>query len=170
MAKTAIRRLVIDSLIYEIRDHKVILDSDLARLYGVETGHLNRAVKRNINRFPYDFMFQLTSGEAQVLKCQIGISSGHGGRRRSLPHVFTEHGVLMAANVLKSKKAVDVSIQIIEAFVRIKRMLVSYEDLARKVDAMEEEYDKNFKAVFDALRRLIAPPVSKSKQIGFRAK
>ena len=167
MARAVVKKLAIDSLIYEIRGHKVMLDADLASLYGVETGQLNRAVKRNIDRFPVEFMFQLTGDEAQMLKCQNGISSGHGGRRRSLPYAFTEHGVLMAASILKSKKAIDVSIRIIEAFVRIKKMLVSYKDLARKVDAMEEKYDENFKAVFDALRSLIAPPYADHRKIGF---
>jgi len=169
-SKALVKKPVIDSLIYEIRDHKVMLDSDLAELYGVPTGNLNRAVKRNIDRFPDDFMFQLTQKEADILKCQFGISSGHGGRRRSLPYLFTEQGVAMLSSVINSPRAIQVNIEIMRTFVRIKKMLVSHVELARKVDAIEKKYDKNFKAVFDALRQLIAPPEPKRKQIGFGGK
>lgn len=174
MAKTTavVKKPVIDALIYEVRGHKVVLDVDLAELYGVETRTLNQAVKRNADRFPDSFMFTLTREEARewnLLRSQNVILQ-KGRHIKHLPHAFTEHGVLMAANVLKSTKAVDVSIQIIEAFVRIKKMLVSYKDLARKVESMEKKYDKNFKVVFDALRKLIAPPEPKRKQIGFGGK
>ncbi len=171
MAKTAsvVKKPAIDSLIYEIRDQKVMLDSDLAELYGVHTGQMNRAVKRHINRFPEDFMLQITQEEADILKCQFGISSGHGGRRRSLPYVFTEQGVAMLSSVINSRRAIQVNIEIMRAFVRMKKMLVSHVELARKVDAMEKKYDKNFKAVFDAIRQLIAPSEPKRKEIGFGA-
>ena len=171
-SKAVVKQPVIDSLIYEVRGHKVVLDVDLAELYGVETRSLNQAVKRNADRFPDSFMFALTKEEAREWKLlrSHNVILQKGRHIKHLPHAFTEHGVLMAANVLKSTKAVDVSIQIIEAFVRIKKMLVSHVDLARKVDAMEKKYDKNFKVVFDALRQLIAPSEPKRKQIGFGGK
>ena len=175
MAKTKaiVKKPVINSLIYEIRDHKVMFDADLAELYGVETKYLSRQVKRNSVRFPDDFMFQLSAQEIENLRCQIGTSSADGpahGGRRYLPRVFTEQGVAMLSSVINSPRAIQVNIEIMRAFVRIKKMLVSHVDLARKVDAMEKKYDKNFKAIFDALRQLIAPPEPKRKQIRFKGK
>ncbi|MFC1497231.1 ORF6N domain-containing protein [Verrucomicrobiota bacterium] len=170
MKKAVIEKPVIDSLIYEIRDHKVMLDADLAELYGVETKNLNKAVKRNIARFPDDFMFQLSTQEAENLRCQFGTSSAdssaHGGRRYS-PYVFTEQGVAMLSSVINSPQAIQVNIEIMRAFVRIKKMLVSHTGLARKVDAMEKKYDKQFKGVFDALRRLIGSSSGPKQIKGF---
>ncbi len=120
----------VQRLIHLVRGEKVLLDADLAALYGVATGALNRAVKRNASRFPTDFMFQLTTREAQILKCQIGISSsGHGGRRRSVPYAFTEEGVAMLSSVLRSPRAVQVNIAIMRAFVRLRRTLALHKEL-----------------------------------------
>ena len=123
----------IQNFIFLIRGEKVMLDSHLAELYGVDTGTLNRAVKRNIERFPDDFVFQLAPQEVANLKCQIGISSSeHGGRRRSIPYVFTEQGVAMLSSVLRSKRAVQVNVAIMRAFVSLRRLLATNEALARK--------------------------------------
>ncbi|MHB1055544.1 MAG: ORF6N domain-containing protein [Thermoleophilia bacterium] len=150
-----------------IRSHKVMLDSDLALLYGVETGALTRAIRRNINRFPSDFMFQLTKQEFEDLKRQSGISSGWGGRRYP-PYAFTEQGVAMLSSVLHNKRAVQVNIEIMRTFVHLRQILATHTDLARKLTALEKKYDAQFKAVFDAIRELMAPPHPKKKQpIGF---
>jgi len=122
----------VERLIRLVRGEKVLLDADLAVLYGVATGALNRAVKRNASRFPLDFMFQLTAEEAQILKCQIGISSSeHGGRRRSRPYTFTEQGVAMLSSVLRSERAVQVNVAIMRAFVSLRRMMATNETFAR---------------------------------------
>lgn len=149
-----------------IRGHKVMLDGDLAMLYGVVTGALNQAVRRNRERFPADFMFQLTAAEAARLKSQIVISNGRGGRR-SRPYAFTEQGVAMLSTVLRSPRAIAVNIEILRAFVAMRQMLGSHADLARKVDALEEKYDAQFKGVFDAIRELMTPPTSPQRKIGF---
>lgn len=155
-------------LIYHIRGKAVMLDNDLAVLYRVPTGRLNEAVKRNARRFPEDFMFQLTQEEFKNLMSQIAISSSHGGRRK-LPQVFTEQGVAMLSSVLNSETAIDVNINIMRAFVQIRRLGMSIVDLKRKIDGMERKYDHNFKVVFDALRQVIAPePAHKpTVKIGF---
>ena len=128
----------IQNCIFLIRGEKVMLDSHLAELYGVDTGTLNRAVKRNIERFPDDFVFQLAPQEVANLKCQIGISSSeHGGRRRSIPYVFTEQGVAMLSSVLRSKRAVQVNVAIMRAFVSLRRLLATNEALARKFAELE---------------------------------
>lgn len=158
---------VIEGKIYMIRGHKVMLDSDLAELYGVPTRRLTEQVKRNISRFPADFMFQLTSEEAKYLRSQIAISSsGHGGRRY-LPYVFTEQGVAMLSSVLNSERAIHVNIAIVRAFVKLREMLATHKDLARKLNEMEKKYDAQFRVVFDAIRQLMAPPEPKKKKIGF---
>ncbi|MGH9340803.1 MAG: ORF6N domain-containing protein [Acidobacteriota bacterium] len=162
----------IERRIYLIRGQKVMLDSDLAELYGVETFNLNKAVKRNIDRFPGDFMFQLTSEEAARLRFQIGMSkpSGRGGRRY-LPYAFTEQGVAMLSSVLRSERAVQVNILIMRAFVRLREILGTHRDLALKLEALEKKYDAKFKVVFDAIRELMAPtPVPQKRQIGFSPK
>jgi phage regulator Rha-like protein len=159
----------IERAILSIRGEKVMLDSDLAQLYGVETKVLNRAVKRNMNRFPPDFMFQLTTREIANLKCQFGTSSSYGGRRY-LPYAFTEHGALMLANVLNSERAAQTSVQVVRAFVRLRQMLTSNTELARKLDAMEKKYDARFQIVFQAIRRLMSPPEPKRREIGFHMK
>ena len=168
-----------------IRGHKVMLDADLAVLYSVETKALNRAVKRNIERFPADFMFQLSAEEVEALRLhlgtsnsqpsgalrsQFGTSKGRGGRRY-LPYVFTEQGVAMLSSVLRSPRAVRVNIEIMRAFVRLREVLSSHADLARKLAALEKKYDAQFKVVFDAIRALMTPPAPPPKaRIGFHAK
>lgn len=149
-----------------IRGQKVMLDADLARLYAVETKALNRAVKRNIGRFPDDFMFQLTDEEAERLRRQIGTSKRGG--RRYYPYAFTEQGVAMLSSVLRSERAVRVNIEIMRAFVQLRQMLSSHADLARKLAEVERKYDAQFKAVFDAIRDLTAPPEPpRKRRIGF---
>ena len=141
-------------LVHAVRHEKVLIDTDLAQLYGVETGALNRAVKRNASRFPADFMFQLSTQEWDDLRCQIGISSAHGGRR-ALPYVFTEQGVAMLSSVLNSPHAVQVNIAIMRTFVQLRRLMDSNRDLARRIDALEARYDEQFSNVFDAIKQLI---------------
>lgn len=149
-----------------IRGQKVLLDADLAELYGVETGELNRAVRRNLDRFPADFMFRLNASELANLKCQFGISSWGG--RRGFPYAFTEQGVAMLSSVLRSPRAVQVNVEIMRAFVRLRQMLSSHADLARKLDELEQKYDEQFRAVFDAIRELMSPPERKKRPpIGF---
>ena len=164
----------LDPMIRVIRGCRVMFDSDLAALYGVETGHLNRAVSRNRERFPNDFMFQLTAEELANLKCQIGISSsGQGGRRRSRPFAFTQEGIAMLSSVLRSERAVEVNVAIMRAFVRLREMTQGIGELARKVEALERGFAKHgehFKAVFDALRQLMTPPEKPRRKIGFHAR
>ena len=155
----------VEQLILVIRGHKVILDVDLAALYGVPTKRFNEQVKRNRERFPDDFMFQLTKKEAEILRSQIATSSWGG--RRYLPYAFTEHGALMAANILNSPRAVQVSVQVVRAFIRLREMLASHKELARRLVEMEKKYDKQFKFVFDAIRELMEPPEPKKRPIGF---
>ena len=145
-----------------------MLDRDLAFLYGVETKVLNRAVKRNLVRFPLDFMFQLTAEEADNLRCQIGTSSLSDGGRRYPPYVFTEQGVAMLSTVLNSERAVLVTIEIMRAFVKLRQMLASNAELSRRLDELESKYDKQFRVVFDAIRQLMSTPVRNRKEIGFR--
>jgi hypothetical protein len=162
---------VIERRIYLIRERKVMLDRDLAELYEVETFNLNKAVKRNLDRFPEDFMFQLTKEEANVLRFQIGMSkpSGRGGRRY-LPYAFTEQGVAMLSSVLNSTRAVQVNIAIMRTFVRLRYLLATHKDLAAKLEAMEKKYDKRFKVVFEILRQLTEPgPVPEKEPMGFIA-
>ncbi len=143
------------------------MDSDLAELYDVETKALTRAVRRNLERFPADFMFRLTGQEFDDLRRHFGASRSWGGRRYP-PYVFTEQGVAMLSSVLRSKRAALVNIEIMRAFVRLRRMLASHADLARKLAAMEKKYDTQFKVVFDAIRQLMAPPEPKKPLIGFQ--
>ena len=160
----------IEQAILLIRGKKVMLDVDLAALYEVETGVLNRAVKRNVDRFPEDFMFQLTLEETERLRCQNGISKIGRGGRRYLPYAFTEQGVAMLSSVLRSPRAIQVNIEIMRAFVRLREILATHKELARKLAALEEKYDEQFKVVFDAIRALMAPPEKSRKQIGFQLK
>ena len=171
----------IERAILVVRGHKVMLDSDLAALYEVETGALNRAVKRNLDRFPEDFMFQLTAEEHDSLRCHIGtlntdplrshsvtLEKGRGKHRKYLPYAFTEQGVAMLSSVLSSPRAVQVNVEIVRAFVRLRRILSTHEELARKFLALEKKYDTQFRVVFDALRELMATPAPpKRRQIGF---
>ena len=159
---------MIEKKILLIRGEKVMLDADIAELYGVETKMLVRAVKRNIDRFPSDFMIQLNRKEFENLRFQFGASSRWGGRRY-LPYAFTEQGVAMLSSVLNSERAVKVNIEIMRAFVRLRQMLASNAELARKLNALEKKYDQQFKVVFDAIKQLMIPPDTKKKsKIGFR--
>jgi hypothetical protein len=155
------------SAILLVRGQRVILDADLARLYSVPVKSLIRAVKRNLDRFPADFMFQLEKEEAALLRYQLGTSNGRGGRRY-LPYAFTEQGVAMLSSVLRSPRAVHANIEIMRAFVGLRAMLVSNEALARRLAELESRYDDQFRAVFDAIRELMAPaPNSDKRPIGF---
>jgi phage regulator Rha-like protein len=160
----------IERAIYFIRGEKVMLDRDLTELYGVETKMLNRAVKRNLRRFPLDFLFQLSAEETSSLRYQIGTSKKARGGRRYLPYVFTEQGVAMLSTALNSERAVLVNIEIMRAFVKLRQMLASNSELSRRLDDLEGKYDRQFKLVFDAIRALMSPPVSTRKQIGFRSR
>jgi hypothetical protein len=163
-------------VITRIRGHAVILDSDLAALYGVPSKRLNEQVRRNKERFPEHFMFQLTDSEWKNLRSQIATAST--GRIRSqiataskrniryMPYAFTEHGAIMAANVLNSPRAIEMSIAVVTAFLKLRRMALSVEGLARKVNELEGKYDKQFKVVFDAVRRLMKPPEPTMKRVG----
>ena len=143
-----------------------MLDSDLGQLYGVETFNLNKAVRRNRDRFPSDFMFQLTKEEAERLRFQNGISKPGRGGRRYLPYAFTEQGVAMLSSVLRSERAVQVNIAIMRAFVRLRQLLATHKDLARKL----EEHDHKLKAIFRILEQLLEPPKTHRRQIGFTTK
>ncbi|MBU1299516.1 MAG: ORF6N domain-containing protein [Bacteroidetes bacterium] len=157
----------IEKSILLIRGQKVMIDADLAVLYGIPTKALKQAVKRNIDRFPEDFMFELTSEE----KHEVVTNCDHLKKLKFspyLPYAFTEHGALMLANVLNSEKAVRVSVQIVRTFVRLRQMLASNAELARKLDALEKKYDEQFKVVFEAIRQLLTPPEKPKHKIGFR--
>lgn len=163
----AISEEVIATKILLIRGKRVMLDKDLAKLYQVDTSQLIRQVRRNIDRFPEDFMFQLTKEEFENLMCQFGTSSWGGTRKP--PYAFTEQGVAMLSGVLHSKRAVQVNIQIMRAFIQLKRMLLTNADLRRKIEEMEKKYDKQFAIVFQAIKKLLEPPPVKPKPpIGFR--
>lgn len=162
---------VIEQRIYLIRGCKVMLDSDLAELYQVETRRLNEQVKRNISRFPEDFMFQLSKEEYEVLLSQIAIASGQGGRR-NLPHVFTQEGIAMLSSVLNSERAIQVNITIMRAFVKLRQLFVSNQDLAKKFDDLEQltksklkEHDDKFQAVFDAIKKLIKATIPPKPEV-----
>ena len=160
---------VIERRIYFIRGHKVMLSPDLAALYQVEPRVLVQAVKRNFDRFPGDFMFQLSASEFRDLKSQIVISSW-GGARRARPYAFTEQGVAMLSSVLRSKRAVRVNIAIMRAFVRLREILATHKQLARKLRVLERKYDAQFKVVFGAIRKLMEPPAQPPRRrIGFEA-
>jgi hypothetical protein len=157
----------IEQLIYEVRGFKVMLDSDLAEIYGVETKRLNEQVKRNIDRFPEDFMFQLSKEEYDTLRSQIATSKRGKGGRRYLPYVFPEHGAVMLANVLNSPAAVQASIQVVRAFNRLRSFALTHEELAKKIHDLEKKHDRQFQVVFDALRQLLNPPDQHKRRIGF---
>ena len=159
----------IERSILLIRGEKVMLDSDLAELYGVETKALNQAVKRNASRFPADFMFELTAEEWESLRSQ-SVTLKRGEHRKYLPYAFTEHGALMLANVLNSERAAQTSVQVVSAFVKLRQMLASNAELARKLAALEQKYDAQFKVVFDAIRQLMSPPEKPRREIGFHVK
>jgi len=154
-------------LVRWVRGERVMLDADLARLYGVETGDLNRAVKRNARRFPDDFMFVLNKQEVANLICQIGISSSGWGGRRKPVMAFTEQGVAMLSSVLRSDRAADVNIAIMRTFVQLRRLMDSNLELARKIAEMEKRYDEQFGTVFQAIQQLIADEAKPKRKIGF---
>jgi len=174
--------------IYFVRGYKVMLDSDLAMLYGTSTMRLNEQVKRNLKRFPNDFMFRLTRLEFENLKSQFAISNSQIGEnetdtvllsqnaiskrggRRSLPYVFTEHGTIMLASVLSTETAIDASIHIVRAFVKLREFLQINKDLARKIEELESKYDKQFQIVFEAIKQLISKENKPRKEIGYLAK
>ncbi len=161
---------LINQKIYFLRGARVMIDSDL-ELYGVTTANLNKAVARNRERFPEDFMFQLSEKDEKGLLFQIPISkkSGRGGRR-SLPFVFPEQGVATLSSVLRSSRAVQVNVAIMRTFVRLREMLSSHEELRRKIDALKKRYDARFRAVFETIRQMLATPVADRKAIGFHAR
>lgn len=158
----------VDKAIFIVRGEKVILDSDLAKLYGVSTTRLNQQVKRNPDRFPNEFKFQLSKEEYQTLILQSATTKGRGGRRK-LPNAFTEYGAIMAANVLNSDVAVRASVEVLKAFKRQREMLKSNAELAKKLSVLERKYNAQFKIVFDAIRQLMSPPRPPRKEIGFRS-
>ena len=168
-AKELIPVAIIERKIYLIRGEKVMLSMHLAELYGVETRTLNQAVKRNIHRFPEDFMFQINESETDQLVSQnvIPHKKYFGG---SLPYAFTEQGVAMLSSVLNSERAVQVNIAIMRAFVKLREMIASNKDLARRLDDIEKKYDSQFKVVFDAIRQLMTPPEPKKRKIGFEVR
>ena len=162
----------IEERILVLRGQRVMLDADLAELYGIETKNLVKAVKRNIDRFPGDFMFRLTSGEFRRLRCQIGTSNKGRGGRRYAPYAFTEHGAIMAASVLNSERAVRVSVYVVRAFVKLRQVLAAHKELARKLAALEghlDRHDEEIAALLEAIREWMAPPpVPRRGRIGFR--
>ncbi|MCD4693259.1 MAG: ORF6N domain-containing protein [Calditrichales bacterium] len=154
------------NIIINIRNQQVILDQDLAELYGIETKQLKRAVRRNIKRFPEDFMFELTMDELKGLRSQIGTSK-HGGTRYR-PMAFTEEGVAMLSSVINSEQAINVNIAIMRAFVQLRKMIKNYSELLQKINEIENKYDKQFKIVFEAIKKLMETPKTNMKQqIGF---
>jgi len=177
MSTAIVPQEIIEKKIYLVRGKKVMFDKDLAQLYGVLTKNLNKAVKRNIERFPEDFMFQLNQQEIEVLRFQIGTSKNLGfqfktskkgrGGRRYLPYVFTQEGIAMLSGVLHSPRAIHVNIQIMRTFVRLREFLASHKDLAHKLEELEKRYDAQFKAVFDAIRQIMNPPEVPKRRVGF---
>jgi hypothetical protein len=165
-AITQLPGIAIEQRILNMRGHRVVLDADLAEIYGVQTRALNQAVRRNLDRFPDDFMFQLTASE----KREVVTNCDHLSRLRyspTLPRAFTEHGALMVASVLNSPRAVEISLYVVRAFVRLREMAASNRDLARKLAALESKYDAQFKTVFAAIRQLMTPSEPKRRGIGF---
>jgi hypothetical protein len=159
----------IERAILLIRGEKVMLDIDLAAIYGVTTKALNQSVKRNASRFPTDFMFQLT----EIEKSEVVTNCDHLARLKFspyLPYAFTEHGALMLANVLNSQRAAQTSVQVVRVFVRLRQMLSSNAELARKLESLEKKYDAQFKVVFDAIRQLMSPSAKPKREIGFHVK
>lgn len=169
-SKTATTQVQISpqDAIVRLRGQAIILDTDLAALYGVTVKRLNEQVRRNPERFPENFMIRLTESEWTSLRSQIATSKSRGGRRY-LPYAFTEHGAIMAATVLNSPQAIRMSVAVVTAFVKIRRLALSVEGLARKVTELENKYDASFRAVFNAIRQLMSPPTPPHKQIGFRS-
>lgn len=159
---------IIENKIYFIREKKVMFDVDLATLYGVTTKRFNEQIKRNLKRFPSDFMFQLTEEEYDNLRSQNATSSWGG--RRYLPYVFTEQGIAMLSGVLSSDRAIQVNISVMRAFVKLREMIASKKDLAKRLDELEKRYDTQFKVVFKAIHALLTPPEKKRPMTGFKRK
>ena len=168
MADSIVPAELIERKIYLIRNKKVMLDSDLAELYDVETKVLNQAVKRNIARFPEDFMFQLNKEEASELSRSQFVTLKRGQNIKYLPRAFTENGVAMLSSVLNSERAIQVNIQIMRTFTKIREMLFSHKDLRHKIEEMEKEYDSQFKIVFNAIKELMTPAEKQVRKIGFK--
>lgn len=161
----------IEEHILVIRGQKVMLDSDLAGLYSVETRVLNQAVKRNLDRFPADFMFQLTAEETESLRSQfVTLKKGRGQHRKYLPYVFTEHGAVMLASVLNSSIAIEASIQVVRAFVRLRSILAAHKEFARRLEALEKQTKQNFEVVFKLISQIIAEEEKPKRKIGFETK
>ena len=160
---------LIASKIYFIRNMKVMLDRDLAELYEVETKVLKQAVRRNIDRFPDDFMFELTKDEYQSLRSQI-VTLKRGQHSKYAPFAFTEHGVLMLSSVLNSERAIQVNIQIVRTFTKLREMLSTHKDLKRKIESMEKKYDEQFQIVFEAIKQLLSEEDKPKKKIGYTVK
>ena len=164
---------IIENKIYIIRNQRVMLDSDIAELYGVTTKRLNEQIKRNAERFPKDFMFKLTDEEYKILRSQIATSNIIHGGRRYTPYVFTEHGAIMAATVLNSSKAVEMSIFVVRAFIKLREIISENKELAVKLNELENKYEKHdkdikdIKAIIDAIRQLMTPPEKTKRKIGF---
>jgi len=158
----------IENSIYDIRGQKVILDRDLAKLYGVTTGNFNKAVKRNIERFPEEFMFQLTKEELKNWIFQYGRSNSEKMGMRKFPYVFTEYGVLMAANILRSDTAIGVSIEIIKTFSRLRKIVTEHKEIMEKIARLEKKYDQNFQVVFKAIQQMFDVEAhNEQKKFGF---
>ena len=160
---------LIENKIYLIRKQKVMLDSELAELYGVSTKRLNEQVRRNIERFPEDFMFVLTKEEADSLRSQFAtLKKGRGQHSKYLPYAFTEHDAIMAATILNSPRAIEMSIFVVRAFVKLREMIISHKDLKQKIEEMEKKYDSQFKIVFNAIKELMTTPEKPTRKIGFK--
>ncbi len=166
--KSLVAMEVVERKILLIRGQKVILDVDLAELYGVTTKVFNQAVKRNIDRFPKDFMVQLTAEEAFTIRSQFVTASKRN--IRYLPFAFTEHGIIMAASILNSQRAIDASVYVVRAFVKLREMISTHKDLARKLSALEKKYDGQFHIVFEAIHKLIEVEEKPKRKIGFIAR
>ena len=163
--KDLIVQEIIEQEIYLIRGQRVMLDRDLAVLYEITTGNFNKAVSRNLDRFPNDFMFRLNKEEFHNLIFQFGTSKWGGTRKN--PRVFTEHGILMLSSVLNSKRATQVNIQIMRTFIKMREMLAAHKDILKIIEEMEKRYDSQFKVVFEAIRKMMSPPNTPKRKIGF---
>jgi phage regulator Rha-like protein len=169
-SKELIPQEIIEGKIFLIRGRKVIIDRDIAELYEVETRTLNQAVKRNIDRFPEDFMFQLTKEEYDSLRSHF-VTLKRGQHRKYLPYAFTQEGIAMLSGILNSQRAITVNIQIMRTFVKLREIAITYKDLSQKIEDMERKYDHQFKIVFDTLRGLLETPKVQPKEIeGFKSK
>ncbi len=157
----------VERLIYMLRGERIMLDKDLAKLYGVSVKVFNQTVKRNLTRFPKDFMFQLTEDEFDDISY---FHQAKRGGRRYMPYAFTEHGIAMLSSILRSEQAIQMNIAIMRTFVQLRHLLTTNEALAERFDELELKYDKQFKEVFDAIRKIIVPEVKAKKQIGFKVR